>query len=162
MGGGYIFLGDHTRIYPYSRIECFNNISGESLTPCLKIGNNVLMGRNTTVLCAKEIVIEDDVLFASYCFVSDENHGTDLSTGQRYEEQKLVCKPVYIGRNCWIGEKVIILPGVTIGENTIIGAGSVVTSSIPPNVIAAGCSARVVKRYNFVSKMWERVDKEDK
>lgn len=56
--------------------------------------------------------------------------------------------PVRIGRNCWLGSGVIVLPGVSIGDNTVIGAGSVVTRSIPANVVAFGCLCRVVREIN--------------
>jgi acetyltransferase-like isoleucine patch superfamily enzyme len=61
---------------------------------------------------------------------------------------------VRIEKGCWIGEKVIILPGVNIGERSIIGAGSVVTKSIPAYSIAVGNPARVIKTWNKDSKQW--------
>lgn len=156
-GGGYITVGDNTRIYPYSRLECFTNISGETLNPCLQIGDNIIMGRNTTILCANKIVIGSNCMFGSYCFISDENHGMDPSSDKRYECQPLQLSNVIIGENCWIGEKVIILPGITIGDNAIVGAGSVVTRDIPPNTIAVGNPARVIKRFNYDTRVWEKV-----
>lgn len=56
--------------------------------------------------------------------------------------------PVRIGRNCWLGAGVIVLPGVTIGDNTVIGAGSVVTKDIPANVVAVGNPCRVLREIN--------------
>lgn len=156
-GGKYIKIGNHVRIYPYSRLECFSYISGEKLTPQLTIGDNVFMGRNTSILCANEITIGANTMFGSYCFVSDENHGMDPSSGERYECQPLQLSKVSIGQNCWIGEKTIILPGVSIGDNAIIGAGSVVTRDIPANTIAVGNPAHVIKRFNFNAKIWEIV-----
>lgn len=157
-GGKHIYMGKHARVFAYSRLNCFESISGQKLNPKLIIGENVLMGRNTTVLCADSVIIGDNAMFASYCFISDENHGINLSSGIRYECQKIETKPVLIGKNCWIGEKVVVLPGVAIGDNTIIGAGSIVTKSIPANVIAVGNPARVVKKYNFETKTWEKVN----
>lgn len=71
--------------------------------------------------------------------------------------QKLVGKEVRIKSGCWIGEKCILLQGVTIGKKSIIGAGSVVTKDIPDYSIAVGNPARVIKRYNFESHNWERI-----
>ena len=53
--------------------------------------------------------------------------------------------PVHIGKNCWLGAGVLVMPGVTIGDNTVIGAGSVVTRDIPANVVAVGTPCRVVR-----------------
>ena len=71
-------------------------------------------------------------------------------------QQPLQTKPVSIGDGCWIGEKVCILPGVSIGKKCVIGAASVVVKSIPDYCIAAGNPAKVIKRYNFVSHQWEK------
>lgn len=70
-------------------------------------------------------------------------------------DQKLSCKNVIIDDGCWIGEKVCILPGVRIGKKSIIGAGAIVTKSIPDYSIAVGNPARVIKYYNFDKKRWE-------
>jgi galactoside O-acetyltransferase len=56
--------------------------------------------------------------------------------------------PVHIGKNCWLGAGVIVLPGVTIGDNTVIGAGSVVTKDIPANVVAVGNPCKVLREIN--------------
>jgi acetyltransferase-like isoleucine patch superfamily enzyme len=64
--------------------------------------------------------------------------------------------PVSIGRNAWLGQNVVVLPGVTIGEHCVIGANSVVNSSIPDFSVAVGAPARVIKRYNKETARWER------
>jgi acetyltransferase-like isoleucine patch superfamily enzyme len=69
-----------------------------------------------------------------------ENHPTDPS-----KRKTLVCKPIVIKRNAWIGAAATILPGITIGENAIVAAGSVVTKDVPSNTIVAGIPARHVK-----------------
>ena len=89
--------------------------------------------------------------------ISSENHGMDPESEKSYMRQPLVSKPVSIGDGCWIGEKVCILPGVTIGKKCVIGAGSVVTKSIPDYSIAVGNPAKVVKQYNFETQHWEKV-----
>lgn len=68
------------------------------------------------------------------------------STHDRYDFNKIITKPVVIGKNCWITTRVIILPGVTIGDNVTIGAGSVVTKDIPANTFAAGNPAKPIKK----------------
>ena len=74
-----------------------------------------------------------------------------------YMDQTLSSQPVIIEDGCWIGEKVCIMPGVTIGRKSIIGAGSIVTKSIPGYCIAVGNPAKVIKKYNFKSHNWESV-----
>ena len=73
------------------------------------------------------------------------------------KERSLSSKSVIIKDNVWLGEHVSVLPGVTIGENSIIGANSVVTKSIPANSIAVGIPAKVIKQFNFETKRWEKV-----
>ena len=102
-------------------------------------------------------MIGSNSMFGSSCFISDENHGMDPADSKRYECQPLQLSTVIIGENCWIGEKAIILPGVTIGDNAVIGAGSVVTRDIPANTIAVGNPARVIKSFNYDKREWETV-----
>lgn len=84
------------------------------------------------------ITIEDDVLVAANVQLISNNH--DL-----YDHQVLTCKPVVLKRNCWIGAGATILPGVTVGENAVVGAGSVVTHDVGADTVVAGNPARVVK-----------------
>lgn len=60
--------------------------------------------------------------------------------------------PVYIGKNCWIGAGVVILPGITIGDNVVIGAGSIVTKDLPSNVVAVGNPCKVLREVNEYDK----------
>ena len=101
------------------------------------------------------------VMVASNVLVTNENHGINPESTTPYMDQKLSAQDVKIGNGCWIGEKVSILSGVTIGEKCIIGAGSIVTKSIPSYSIAVGNPARIIKQYNFYTKRWERYYGED-
>ena len=85
---------------------------------------------------------------ASFVYISDHAHGDDrfLDLDTPPLRRPLFSKgPVHICRNVWLGERVCVLPGVTIGEGSVIGAGSIVTHDIPPFSIAAGAPARVIK-----------------
>ena len=62
-----------------------------------------------------------------------------------------------IGKNVWLGEGVIVMPGVTIGDGCVIGAHSIVNKDIPAACIAVGSPAKVIKRYSFEKKIWEKV-----
>ena len=88
--------------------------------------------------------------------ISSENHGVDPDL--EYVDQPLISKPVTIGDGCWIGEKVCILPGVTIGKKCIVGAGSVVTKSIPNFSMAVGNPAKIIKHYDFDKHKWEKTN----
>ena len=159
-GGGYITLGSHTRIGPYSRLQCFTNISGEKFKPQIEIGNNVIIGRNVTISCCNKVLIGDNCMITGYCFLCDSNHGMDASSEKRYETQKMIRDTVKLGQNVFVGEKAIILPGVEIGDNAIIGAGSVVTKSVPAYSMVAGNPAKVIKIYDVDKKAWVKVEHE--
>jgi lipopolysaccharide O-acetyltransferase len=129
----------------------------------LEFGKNVQINDYVHISAMRQIKIGNDVLMASKIYISDCVHG--LYSGEEEQstpdippmQRKYVCKPVLIEDNVWIGEFVSILPGVTIGRGSVIGANSVVTKSIPPYVIAVGTPAKPIKQYNFVTKRWERV-----
>ena len=120
----------------------------------LTIGNRVTATSALQVSAHLEVTIEDDVLFASNIFVSDGMHGHETAT-EPYKYQPIgQIAPVSIKRGCWIGQNVVVLPGVTIGELSIVGANSVVTRSIPPRAIAMGTPARVVKTWDETRGEW--------
>ena len=67
-----------------------------------------------------------------------------------------MCDSVRIGEGCWIGERVCILPGITIGKKCVVGAGSIVTKNIPDYCMVAGSPAKVIKVYDFEKHAWIR------
>lgn len=132
-------------------------------TPILYIGCNVQINDSVHIGAIEQVVIGDNVLIASRVFISDHNHGdyqaTDYLSAPEIPPIKrpLSSLPVYIGNNVWIGEQVCILPGVSIGEGSIIGANAVVTKDIPSNSIAVGNPARVIRVYDQSNKKWRRI-----
>lgn len=149
-----IELGNNVRIGINSRISCFKIFNGEKLFPKVEIGDNVYIGDYFSILAADTVKIRSNVLIASYVMITSENHGIDPELGSGYGKQSLKTKPILIEEGVWIGEKVSILPGVTIGEKSIIGTGSVVTNDIPSYSIAVGSPAKVIKKYDFLKKQW--------
>lgn len=129
---------------------------------CIKIGENVQINDSVHIGSIQEINIGDNVLIASKVFITDHNHGNysgvncDAPTSIPIDRE-LYSKPVVIEDNVWLGEFVSVLPGVTIGKGSIVGANSVVSKSLPPYVIAVGAPAKPIKKYNFENKLWERV-----
>lgn len=151
-----VSIGENTTILKNSRIQLFPHLVENN--PHIIIGDNCYLGYNLTLLAGADIEIGNEVLFASNILVSSENHGMDPESEAPYMNQPLEAKPVRIEDGCWIGERVCVLPGVTIGKKSIVGAGSIVTKNIPPYSIAAGNPARVIKQYNFDTHKWEKVE----
>lgn len=129
----------------------------------LFFGDNFQMNDYVHITAMENVTIGDNVLIASKVYISDCSHGnyTGNEMDSRPEsipkDRPLFSKPVIIEDNVWLGEFVSVLPGVTIGKGSIIGANSVVSRSIPPNVIAVGSPAKPIKIYNFETERWERI-----
>ncbi|KAJ3041624.1 hypothetical protein HDV00_008900 [Rhizophlyctis rosea] len=109
----------------------------------IRIGNNVYMNFNTTILDCALVEIGDNVMFAPNVSVYTATHPTDPVLRNSGKE---MAYPIKIGAGSWIGGNAIILPGVTIGEGVTIGAGSVVTKDVPDYCVVVGNPAKIVKR----------------
>lgn len=105
----------------------------------LRIGDDVFVNHGTTIHAVRRITIGSRVRIGDVCAIYDTNfHEVDPGEG-------VAVAPVTIGDDVWLARGVVVLPGATIGDGAVIGAGSVVTSAIPPWVVAAGQPARVVR-----------------
>ena len=148
--GGTITIGNN--------FCCHNRIDSNSLgliQPCvfniaidnsiIRIGNNVGIS-GSTINAASSITIEDNVKIGSGCIISDtDSHPIDYLSRINNNNSTTNTKPIIIKEGAFIGARCIILKGVTIGRHSIIGAGSVVTKSIPDNCIACGNPALIIK-----------------
>lgn len=121
----------------YSYLEARNSDSE------IKIGNNVSINNAFSVVAFSKIIIQDNVLIGINCSIID-NDGHSIEPEKRNDD-KPKTSSVIIEKNAFLGDNVTILKGVTIGENSVIGNGSVVTKNIPANSIAAGNPARVIR-----------------
>lgn len=110
----------------------------------VSIGDGTWINSNLNLVDDYKITIGKNCLFAPNVTISTTGHPVhpDLRTAGMYSF------PVTIEDNVWIGANVVVLPGVTIGENSVIGAGSVVTKDIPANVIAVGAPCKVLREIN--------------
>lgn len=150
----YIHLNKCVRIKEGARIECYNKFAGKMLSPELSIEENVIIGYNFSCLVADKIRIGKNTILASNVLITSENHGINPEIETPYYEQELSVGPVSIGEGCWIGEKVIILPNVKIGNKCIIAAGAIVTKDIPDYSMAVGIPAKVIKKYDLKKHEW--------
>jgi acetyltransferase-like isoleucine patch superfamily enzyme len=126
----------------------------------LTIKSHAKIGMGAHISAARRVVIEEYVLLGRNVYISDHAHAYEDVALPIVEQGLNRTAPVTIGRETWLGENVVVLPGVTIGKHCVIGANSVVNRSIPEFSVAVGSPARVVKRYNREAGAWERVKQE--
>ncbi|MBZ3935208.1 sugar O-acetyltransferase [Methanimicrococcus blatticola] len=106
----------------------------------ISIGKNVFVNHACTFMDRGGITIEDNVLIGPKVNLLTINHPIDPAT-----RRCTVSKPIKICKNVWLGAAATVLAGITIGENSIVSAGAVVTKDVPANVIVAGCPAKIIK-----------------
>ncbi|MBQ7779299.1 MAG: sugar O-acetyltransferase [Clostridia bacterium] len=108
-------------------------------------GNNVYANFNLTLVDDTHIYVGDNTMLGPNVVLATAGHPIEPSLREKVYQFNI---PVRIGKNCWLGAGVIVLPGITIGDNTVVGAGSVVTKDLPPNVVAVGNPCRVLRPIN--------------
>jgi acetyltransferase-like isoleucine patch superfamily enzyme len=107
----------------------------------LEIGDGTMLNHGADVSATKSVAIGRDCLIGTHAIIID-NDFHDVFDKQHRPE----ARPVSIGDRVWIGNRVIVLPGVTIGDDAVVGAGSVVTSDVPSRSVVVGNPARVIRR----------------
>jgi len=132
---GTIQIGKHTRIYKGVKFSAYGDSQNQK--PRIIIGRECSIGDRTEIHAAKEVLIGNRVIMAWDCIIMDRDYHSVSS-----EVESI--KPVLIEDGVWIGCRAIILKGIKIGRNAIIGAGSVVVNDIPKDAIAVGNPARIV------------------
>ncbi len=124
-------IPDTVRVFTPLRINY-----GKSTT----FGKDCFVNFGCTFLALGGITVGDDVFIGPHCVLATEYHPEDP-----VKRHELRTKPIVIKRNAWLGADVIVLAGVTIGENAIVAAGSVVTKDVPDNMVVAGSPAKVIR-----------------
>ena len=128
-------IDETVRVFPPFHINY-----GKSTT----FGKDSFVNFGCTFLALGGITIEDGVFIGPHCVLATEYHPEDPA--HRHE---LRTKPIVVKRNAWLGADVKVLAGVTIGENAIVAAGSVVTKDVPDNMIVAGSPAKIIREINI-------------
>jgi len=115
----------------------------------LDIGSGTYLGRDLTIVCACEVWIGDDVMGSDRLYIADVEH-EPAAHGRRLAAPR----PVRIEDGVFLGTGAMVLPGVTIGARSLVAAGAVVRTDVPPNAVVAGNPARVVRHYDAGSASW--------
>lgn len=130
-------IGEDTYIEP----PLHSNFGGKHL----HFGSHIYANYNLTAVDDTHIYVGDHTMFGPNVTLASATHPVLPELREKEYQYNL---PIKIGRNCWLGAGVIVLPGVTIGDNSVIGAGSVVTKDIPANVVAIGTPCHVMREIN--------------
>lgn len=122
------------------------------------IGKKVGINLNCIIYGMGGVTIGDNVMMASSCLIVSANHNFER-TDIPMNLQGVTCEEVKIGDDVWLGARVVVLSGVEIGEGSVIGAGSVVSTSIPPYSVAVGVPARIIRQRTYSKLPAENLDR---
>jgi|SoiMethySBSTD1v2_1073268.scaffolds.fasta_scaffold124337_2 acetyltransferase-like isoleucine patch superfamily enzyme len=137
--GSDVFLGSHCWLQVVSADEPASGI-------VISIGDRTSISGFCTVTAARSVVIESGVLMARYVYISDHTHSHD-SPDRPIKDQGITgVAPVRVREGAWLGQGVVVCPGVTIGRNAVVGANSVVRDDVPDFCVAVGAPARVIRK----------------
>ena len=160
QGGRFITIGDGFFAGQMLWIEAVCEYAGIHYNPVIDIGHGVTCSQSVHIAANARVTIRDGVMFGSRIHVTDHSHGhyhgDEQDSPYKPPSHRPLApgRPVLIERNVWLGDGVVVLPGVTIGEGTIVGANSVVSRSLPPHVIAVGAPAVPIKYFEETSGRW--------
>lgn len=146
IGSDGFYFGDNFSLGNNSTIEGGSSIKSSSNTLIIK--NNVGISQNFFLAVRGHVKIGSDVIIGPYVKIFSENHSFSISENIPFRLQDEVKLTTIIGNNVWIGSGVIILPGVKIGDNVVVAAGSVVTKNLKKNCMYGGIPATRIKNLN--------------
>lgn len=152
----FICIGDNVSIWPHCRIEGVFLYEGENFEPSIIIGNNVSIQQNLHLTCARNINIGQHTAIAANVTITDIDHPYD-DIHLPIERQHLRVSHVKIGEDCKIYNNAVILSGTQIGKHCVVGANSVVKGEFPDYCVIAGIPAKVIRKYNPILRMWEKM-----
>ncbi len=144
-----ISIGKRVRIFPHVRLE----VHGKQAS--LEIQDNVAIGQNVHITAGNNLIIGKSSTILANVFITDIDHNyTEI--GKHILDQEMIIKKTEIGENCFIGIGAAIQAGTQLGKQCIVGANSVVKGIFPDYCVIVGSPARIVKKYNFETKIWEK------
>jgi acetyltransferase-like isoleucine patch superfamily enzyme len=148
FGERHIRIGAGTVVGPYVTLSAGvspEDDLGDRIV--LTIGDRTVIGKGSGIVAQESVVIGDDVFTGHHVYITDANHGYE-DVHEPIGRQFAARQPVEIGDGSWLGHGTIVLPGARIGRHVVVGAGSVVTGSLPDRTVAVGDPARVVRRHD--------------
>lgn len=147
-GAKYVTIGK-SGIGRGTVISAIERYGGGDFSPCITIGDHCSIGEFSHITACQEVRIGNHVLMGRMIYISDNNHGEctreqmDIPPTQR---ELSIKGPVIIEDNVWIGERAVILSGITVGKGAIVAANAVVTQDVPPYAIVGGVPARLIRQ----------------
>lgn len=148
-GGKNISIGKKTRIFPGIRLEAID--SGK-----IEIGNNCAIEQNVHITSKDNcLYIGDNTTIAANTFITNLDHSYQ-NINMSVIEQECICKETYIGEGCFIGYGAAIQAGTKLGKHCVVGSNSMVRGEYPDYCVLVGSPARIIKKYNPISKKWEK------
>ncbi len=153
----FIEAGERVTVRHNARIQGVTSHFSPTLSPRIILSNGVSIQQNIHLTCANYVFIGENTAIAANVTITDIHHPyEDIS--RPIEKQPIVVKEVVIGADCKIYNNAVVLPGVHIGKHVTIGANCVVIRDMPDFSVAVGNPARIVKRYNPDTQIWERTN----
>ena len=168
IGNKSIHIEKNCRFGDFLWLECIENYYGQSFSPRISIGENVVINNSVHIGAINHISIGKGSLIASNVLITDHSHGKYEGERQSHphsppEDRQLYSRgSIVIGENVWIGEYVSILPGAKVGNGVIIGANSTVIGKLPDFTICVGSPAKPIKIFSHQENRWLKISDQSK
>lgn len=152
IGGDSITIGRGSIVADNAILTSYKERRGQKFSSEIVIGTDCMLGENIHISSCHKVIIGNNVLTGRYVYISDNSHGDtsiDSIMLPPVQREMIVKGPVVIEDNVWIGERVCVLSGVTIGKGAIVAANSVVTHDVSPYSVVGGVPAKLIKVINL-------------